>query len=212
MNRHIALAIVFCMGGTLMGINEARSQSAAASFEVASPAVRGGPETGYDSHLVAAGRLDAKYAAKPTDAPVLRSFPFSWSGLPTGTKALAIILDDPDAKPILRMYGNPGDAYIHWLAADIDPASGGLGDDDASRLKAAMGRNSAGKIGYIGPQPPADTPKNISGRHIHVYRLYVYALSATTGLKAGFSLGDLKKAVQGKTLAIGQLRFSYSND
>jgi phosphatidylethanolamine-binding protein (PEBP) family uncharacterized protein len=44
--------------------------------------------------------------------------PLSWSAPPAGTGSLALILDDPDA---------PGGRFIHWLAWDMTPDTGGLG-------------------------------------------------------------------------------------
>jgi hypothetical protein len=39
----------------------------------------------------------------------------------------------------------------------------------------------------------------------------VFALSAPTGLRSGFSLDDLMKAVKDKTLGMAELNVSYSN-
>ena len=74
-----------------------------------------------------------------------------------------------------------------------------------------QGKNGSGTVGYTGPQPPTDIPKGAKKPLIHVYRLKVYALSDYTGLKDGFTLKDLKAAMQGKILGEGKLNFSFSN-
>jgi Raf kinase inhibitor-like YbhB/YbcL family protein len=171
------------------------------SFSLSSPAVTGPSETGFDSGLKSAGRMDSAYAASDKGQRNPRSFPFTWQNLPAGTKALALVLDDPDARLVLASRGITANAFLHWIAADINPAMGGLADNaSASNSPFAQGKNGAGVAGYIGPQPPSDVPQNAKKPLIHVYRLTVYALSAPTGLTSGFSLDDLKAAMQGKTL------------
>ncbi len=185
----------------------------AQGFTLSSPAVSGDPQTGFDSGLVSAGRIDSVYAASDKGPANPRSFPFSWEGVPYGTRALALILDDPDARLLLASFGMKGDAFLHWIAADIDPALGGLEDNaSASDPPFAQGKNGAGKIGYTGPQPPSDIPKNARKPLIHVYRLTVYALSEPTGLQNGFTLDDLRAAMAGKIIGQAKLDFSYSND
>ena len=184
---------------------------AQSDFTVSSPAVSGAPQIGFDSHLRSTGRIDGTYAAGPTQGANHRSFPFFWKDLPVGTKALALILDDPDARLVLAARGIRSPAFVHWLAADIDPSLGGLPDNaSADHPTFSQGKNGRGEIGYTGPQPPSDVPAGYPKPLIHVYRLTVYALSAPTGLANGFSLEDLQAAVQGKTLGVGRYLFSYS--
>ena len=183
-----------------------------ATFALKSPAVKGPAETGFDSGLKSIGRIDAAFAAKPGEAGKHRSFPFSWSQLPAGTKAVALILDDPDARLVLASFGSKDLSFLHWIATDIDPEGGGLADNASAAGKGlTQGKNGAGIIGYLGPQPPADIPKGLNKPLIHIYRLKVYALSAPTGLAEGFSLADLEAAVKDKTLAVAQFNFSFSN-
>jgi len=180
-------------------------------FSVNVTVVSGGPETGFDSGLVSIGRLPKVYGTTGGGPANVRSFPFTWANVPSGTKALAVILDDPDAKPVLKAFGMTGDFFLHWIATDIDPALGGLADNAAATLTSPQGKNGAGQLGYTAPAPPADVPKDTTKIRIHVYRLKVLALSAPTGLKSGFSLDDLLKAVADKTLATAQVNVSYSN-
>jgi Raf kinase inhibitor-like YbhB/YbcL family protein len=182
-----------------------------AAFSLSTTAVSGQPETGFDSGLVSIGRLNAMYGAQAGGAANPRSFPFTWKNVPAGTKALAVILDDPDARLVLKAYGMTGDFFLHWVATDIDPALGGLPDNAAATMPITQGTNGSGKAVYTAPQPPADVPKDTDKVRIHVYRLKVYALSAPTGLPSGFSLGDLQNAIKDTTLGMAQLNVSYSN-
>ncbi len=185
--------------------------TAQGTFSLSTTAVSGSPETGFDSGLVSVGRLAAMYGIAPGGPPNARSFPFTWTNVPAGTKALAVVLDDPDARLVLKAYGRTGDFFLHWIATDIDPALGGLPDNAAATLKISQGKNGAGAIGYTAPAPPADVPKDTTKVRIHVYRLKVYALSAPTGLAPGFSLDDQMAAIKDKTLGMAQLNVSYSN-
>jgi Raf kinase inhibitor-like YbhB/YbcL family protein len=183
-----------------------------ATFSLSSTAISGKHEIGFDSGLKAAGRIDEIYTAKPGAKANRNSFPFTWKNLPSGTKYLALVYDDPDAKKIMAIFGMKGESFVHWLAADIDPSLKGL-DGKASMGKNTFiqGKNSAGTIGYTGPQPPGNIPEGEKTPIIHVYRLELYALSSSTGLKEGFTLDDLKKAMKGKILGKAKLNMSYSN-
>lgn len=187
-------------------------QAATASFIISSPAVKGSPETGFDSKLKSAGRIDSAYAAKDGDPANLKSFPISWKDLPAGTKAIAVILDDPDARLVMASFGMKGNSYLHWIATDIDPSADGLKENASADNPAfVQGKNSNGTIGYIGPQPPVNIPRDAKKPIIHIYRLTAYALSSRTGLKNGFSMENLQNAIKGKVLGEAHLNISYSN-
>ena len=73
-----------------------------------------------------------------------------WSGAPPETKALALIVDDPDA---------PGGVWVHWVLYDLPTGTGelpeGMPKDRELRNGARQGKNDFGKIGYGGPCPPS---------------------------------------------------------
>jgi len=204
--RRVALTL----GIALLAAQVVAAQNDA--FTVSSPAVSGEPQIGFHSGLVSSGRLDPAYAAKDGGPANLTSFPFVWRNVPAGTKALALILDDPDAAAVMEAYGRKGVPFDHWLAADINPTLGGLpANASVSNPSFAQGKNGAGQIGYRGPQPPAAIPKNARPPLIHVYRLTLYALSAPTGLQNGFSVAELRAAMEGKVIGQAQLLLSYNN-
>ena len=112
----------------------------------------------------------------------------AWSPVPDGTAAFAIVVDDPDAR-----------GFVHWLAADIGASRNNL-DEGASGSSAGVeGLNDFGETIYRGPCPPA--------RHRYVFE--VFALSETLDLSPGYSIEDLRAAIDGKVLASGRLTGMY---
>ena len=114
-------------------------------------------------------------------SPALR-----WSNVPTDTRSLALIVDDPDA---------PGGVFTHWVAWGLDPAAGGLAERERAPSE---GRNDFGTAGYRGPCPPPG-----HGRHRYVFRLY--ALDAELELRAGAAKAELEQAVEQHVLTTAEL-------
>lgn len=127
-----------------------------------------------------------------------RSPPLVWSGAPSGTKSLALILDDPDA-PDPRA---PKRVWVHWIVFNIDPKSDGIAenaDKDGLPAGAAHGRNDAKSASYGGPCPPV-------GRHRYFHKLY--ALDTTLDLDTP-TKADLEAAMKGHVLAQAELIGTY---
>ena len=131
-----------------------------------------------------------------------RSPPFSWSGVPEGSKLLALICDDPDA-PI-------AEPWVHWviynLPAELTSLSEGIApierlEDPAGALQGANSWTSGQTIGYRGPAPPPGKP--------HRYYFRLYALDAELDLEPGLSKNNLLEAMNGHILAEGQLMGTY---
>ena len=95
-------------------------------------------------------------------APELR-----WSGAPSGTKAFAVVVHDPDA-PLV-------DGFTHWVAYGIAGDATGLPEGGGD---ARPGTNSFGEQRYNGPAPPA-------GHGTHHYYFWVYALDEDLDLEPG---------------------------
>lgn len=206
----IHFAIITISIFLLMTISSAQTDS----FTVSSPAISGTTERGYYSLLTSSGRIDSIYAAKDNAPNNLRSLPLVWKNAPEGTKSFALLMDDPDAKPVMQTFGMKGDAFIHWLAADIPPSLDSLKDNiSMENPPFVQGKNGTGKIGYTGPKPPSNIPKNISKPIIHIYRITLYALSAPTGLKNGFTLEQFNNALTDSSKVLGKAHLygSYNN-
>ncbi len=106
------------------------------------------------------GAMEAKYTCEGADL----SPPLQWSGVPDGTRSLALIVDDPDAPDPAA----PQMTYVHWVLYNLPTDSGGLqegmtaGDLPAGTLE---GVNDWQRTGYGGPCPPI-------GRHRYFHKLY----------------------------------------
>ena len=113
---------------------------------------------------------------------------FDIAGLPAGTKALALIVDDPDA---------PAGTFIHWVVYDIPVIS----RIEENSVPGKQGMNSSGKRGFTPPCPP-------SGTHRYYFRLY--ALNAATGLKEGASRANVESAMKGHTLGTAEYMGTFT--
>jgi hypothetical protein len=87
-----------------------------------------------------------------------------WSGLPDGTKSIALIVDDPDAPDPAA----PKRTWVHWVLYNIPTTATGLPEAvNATGLPSGtrQGRNDWDRTGYGGPCPPI-------GRHRYFHKLY----------------------------------------
>ena len=149
---------------------------------------------------IAAGEsIPRRYTGEGEDL----SPPLSWTTLPEGTRELALICDDPDAPT--------PEPWVHWVLYKIPMSAGGLPEGLPAQaiLEApagsCQGRNSwtSGRtIGYRGPMPP---PKH----GVHHYHFRLYALDTTLALEPGADKKRLLQAMQGHTLARGELVGTY---
>ncbi len=128
--------------------------------------------------------------------------PLAWSGIPPGTKELALVCDDPDAPT--------PEPWVHWviykIPADAKGLSEGVPGEETLREPpgALQGKNSwddARAIGYRGPDPPPGK------MHRYVFRLY--ALDAPLALKPAATKAQLKEAVSGHVVGEGTLTGTY---
>jgi Raf kinase inhibitor-like YbhB/YbcL family protein len=120
----------------------------------------------------------------------------AWSGVPPGTKSLALLMEDPDA---------PGKTWIHWVVYDIPPDLNMLSENVTSNIEfagtASQGTNDFKVIGYGGPCPP-------SGSHRYFFKLFALDKTNLFDLP-GASRDELLKQMQGHILAEAQLIGKY---
>ncbi len=141
------------------------------------------------------GSIPAPYTCQGKDV----SPPLRWSGVPDGTKSLALIVDDPDAPDPAA----PKRTYVHWVLYDLPPSATGL---EEAVAKAALpggtreGTNDWGRTGYGGPCPPI-------GRHRYFHKLY--ALDTVLGHLGAARKAEVEAAMKGHVLAQAQLVGTY---
>jgi len=128
------------------------------------------------------GSIPAKYTCDGADtSPHLKI-----EGVPRGAKALALIVDDPDA---------PAGTWVHWVVWGIPPETGEIGEN-AVPAGAVQGRNDWGRNSYGGPCPP-------SGSHRYFFKLF--ALDTVLTLGAATTKKDLERAMEGHVIARAEL-------
>lgn len=168
--RSAGLAIAVTMTVSLLAACGSSDDETAATTAPAAPAATVAATTA-EATTVA----EATTAAEAADAFTLTSIAFGdneaipqkftcqgagvspalrWSGVPEGTKSLALLVVDPDAAV--------DGGFTHWVLAGIDPATTKL---DEGTTAGAPGSSGAGEPGYAGPCPP-------SGTHRYIFTLY----------------------------------------
>ena len=176
----------------------------AALAALASPALAASPAdlAIADPGLKAAKTLKVSSPAFAPGAPIPLLYssygksvspPLAWSKGPYGTRAFALIVEDPDA-PLPT-------PFVHWLAWNIPGNTGRLAEAavPAGVLQGKL--MFVGTVGYMGPRPPPGAP--------HHYHFQVFALDHDPGLAEGADRDALKAAMKGHVLASGELVATY---
>jgi len=119
----------------------------------------------------------------------------SWTPV-AGAKSYAIIMEDPDAKPVTP--------FVHWLAWNIPASVTQLSEGLQEQLRLTVpegvlqGLTTRGSPGYYGPKPPVgDAP--------HRYHFQVFALDGELQNPPGADREELIAAMRGRVLAKGEL-------
>jgi len=126
----------------------------------------------------------------------------AWSGLPAGTKSLALIVDDPDAPDPAA----PKMTWVHWVLYNIPPSAPGLPEAVVTVALPAgtgEGKNDWKRTGYGGPCPPI-------GRHRYFHKLY--ALDVVLPDLKQPTKAELERAMQGHVLAKVELMGTYQKE
>lgn len=128
--------------------------------------------------------------------------PLRWSGLPAGTKSLALVVDDPDAPDPAA----PRMTWVHWVLYNLPADADGLPEGvRAAQLPAGTreGVNDWKRTDYGGPCPP-------KGRHRYFHKLY--ALDMVLGDLNRPDKAQLLKAMEGHVLAQAELIATYQRN
>jgi Raf kinase inhibitor-like YbhB/YbcL family protein len=123
----------------------------------------------------------------------------SWSGVPAGTKSLALIVDDPDAPDPAA----PQRTWVHWVLYNIPPEASGLSANvHPQDLPAGtrIGENDWKEAGYGGPCPPI-------GRHRYFFKLY--ALGEELSELGPVTKAHLEKAMDGYIIEQAEMIGTY---
>jgi Raf kinase inhibitor-like YbhB/YbcL family protein len=151
-----------------------------AAFRLTSPAFE------HDDELPAEHTVDG-----PGHSP-----PLEWSGVPEGTRELALICEDPDAE---------AGVFTHWIVYGLLPDTTGL-PAGLSRdvvinepVELVQGLNEFDEAGYTGP-----TPSDDRGPHRFFFRLTALDIELG-GLPPGATRSELRAAAKGHILDTAEL-------
>lgn len=112
--------------------------------------------------------------------------PLGWTGVPSGTKSIALVVDDSNA---------PITPYVYWIVFNISAATSDILEGQLPP-GARQARNSAGTAGY---QPPCPGPAG------HTYRFTVYALKSNVDLPSGAPLQAAWRAIAASAIGRGRM-------
>jgi Raf kinase inhibitor-like YbhB/YbcL family protein len=118
-----------------------------------------------------------------------------WTGLPDGTRQIAVVVHDPDA-PLV-------DGFTHWVLYGVPADAGGVpeGGGDAH----VQGVNEIGDQRYMGPAPPP-------GHGPHHYYFWVYALDEALDLPPGLTRRQLHERIADHVIEQARLVGTYSRE
>lgn len=116
--------------------------------------------------------------------------PLRFSAVPSETKSLVLIVDDPDS---------PSGNWSHWLVWNISPQTSEI-EEGRPPTGASQGVTSFGESLYGGPCPH-------SGTHRYFFKLY--ALDIILDLPATTDKKQLEEAIAGHVLDQNQLMGRY---
>jgi Raf kinase inhibitor-like YbhB/YbcL family protein len=166
------------------------------AFSVAAPTLGGNPMELSSSAFKDGSKIPAKYAM-PAAGGHNVSIPLSWKNAPEGTKSFALLIIDRN--PVAKN-------WVHWMVINI-PANTLSLSEGASGKNMPPGaielKNSYGKTGYGGPQPPKRT-----GDHPYVVTLYALGVEHLDPI-SNADLSAFKKAMEGKVLAESTITGHY---
>jgi Raf kinase inhibitor-like YbhB/YbcL family protein len=118
--------------------------------------------------------------------------PLSWSGVPEGTRELALVVEDPDAG-----------RFVHWTVLKIAPTQRRL-EEGSAPPGAIETENSFGDPGWGAPCPPEG-----DGPHRYVFALY--ATDAPLDLDVQSSPDEVRRQLAQHGLARGELTARYAS-
>jgi Raf kinase inhibitor-like YbhB/YbcL family protein len=133
------------------------------------------------------GEIPARFTCDGEDV----SPDLTWEGAPPETAALALIVDDPDAR-----------GWVHWVVFDMTgTSSGGLAEGISTSPDAPpQGTNDFRRVGWGGPCPP-------SGEHRYAFRLM--ALDGPLGLSGAPGAAQVFEAAEGHVVGEAGLTARY---
>jgi Raf kinase inhibitor-like YbhB/YbcL family protein len=181
----VSAATAACGGGGESGTPKPTT----ARFEAEASSQPGGLKV--TSSAFADGKaIPEGFSCRGSNAPP----PVSWSGVPSGTGSVALVVTDPDA---------PSRVFVHWVVVGLPGAGAGSlpGGSAALPAGARVETNSAGHAAYTGMCPP--------GGQTHTYVFEVLALRQAVSFAAGASPLDKVQQLRAAATRSGKLTGTF---
>ncbi len=144
----------------------------------------------YSSAFKRGNSIPSLYTCKGKDY----SLPVHWSGVPTNTRSMALVMSDPDA---------PNGVRYHWALYNINPQQSrftahlqGLPDG------VQIAKNSWGKATYRGPCPPQGQ---------HRYQIRLYALDKKLAFADTVTTQSLIHAMRNHVVGVARLDGTFAH-
>ena len=118
--------------------------------------------------------------------------PLKIENVPSSTKSLVLIVDDPDA---------PGRTFLHWLLWNIPPQTKNIPENSVPE-RAFQGITDFGKKGWGGPCPPR-------GVGTHHYHFKLYALDKILDISPSAGAQEVKEAMENHIIDKAELVALY---
>ena len=136
------------------------------------------------------GKIPSKYTCDGDNI----SPPLAISDVPSGTKSLTLLMDDPDVPKHLRADG----MWDHWVVFNI--AAGTSQINEGEEPAGTHGAGTSGNLNYFGPCPPDRE---------HRYFFKLYALDTELDLPEKSSKQQVEKAMEGHIVERVELMGRY---
>lgn len=117
------------------------------------------------------------------------------SSIPSDTKSLVLIMDDPDA------VGAVGKIWVHWVLWNIKGKDTLIIPENSIPDGSMRGMNDFAQLGYGGPAPP-------DKRHTYIFN--IYALDTTLNLKEGSKKLEIEEAMRSHIIEKSVLKGTYT--
>jgi len=134
------------------------------------------------------GSIPAKYTCDGAGV----NPPLQITGVPPGSRELALIVYDPDVPKSIKADGR----YSHWVLWKLAPGTSTIEEHRSG------GISEGGQAGYIPPCPP-------NGEHRYIFQLF--ALDKSLGDAKIFLEQDLRRAMQGHIVEQTELVGRYAS-
>jgi len=142
------------------------------------------------SAFTSGGEIPKKYGYKYDN----QSPPLKIVSVPSDSKSLALVMDDPDAM------GAVGKVWVHWVLWNIVPTITDI-SEGSTPSGSIEGKTDFGEIRYGGPAPPDKR---------HTYDFKLYALNTKLDLAKGSTKTELETAMRDKIISQTTLKGTFT--